>query len=334
MGRGAARLGRRFLDGFSLARFLYGFSLARRAGRMLIRRPSLTLAVLLLASLTWLSDMGAYETYLRRYEPEKLHQARSAPWAGVSFTELWASRYRHVPIGHMLIQPLYSYTRPLGQTTGLLSRWIAIPMVPLLGDPLAPRLQRFVSTLAGGGALAAAGVLFLVGLLGWVRDSDRRLRLAAWPSYWRTHYAPVFLVALIGAALMALQYGGPWWWRPLAGVVTLAQTAASIALMLAPFAIVAGGVGAGRGIAEGLRLLGRHWLALVVLFIVFRVPYELLSMWMTLAQLHLSEPMLISRPSASLLWMWPNYLGSALLGLWLAHAFMEIAKEPVAAANP
>ncbi len=334
IGRSAARLGRRFLDGCSLASFLYGFSLARRAARMLIRRPGLTLAVLLLASLAWLSGIGATETYLRRYEPEKLHQARSSPWAGVSIIELWASRYKHNLISRVLVGPLHSYTRALGETTGVLSPWVAVPVIPWLGNPLAPHLRRLEITVAGEIALTAASVLFLVGLLGWLRDSDRRIRLAAWPGYWRSHYVPVFLVALIGAALMVSVYATSWWWRPVAGVVSLAQTAASIALLLAPFAIVARSLGVRRGIAEGLRLLGRHWLALIGLFVVFRVPYELVAVWKMLSLQHLHEPMLISRPSADLLWMWPSYLGSALLGLWAAHAFMEIAKEPVAAAAP
>ena len=91
--------------------------------------------------------------------------------------------------------------------------------------------------------------------------------------------------------------------------------------LLAPYAIVMQRLNAERGIVEGWRLLRSNWLALVALLVMFRVGYEVVSLWNAATPLELSREW-------QRVWQWACWMAQAALGVWLAHAFMEIAKAP------
>jgi hypothetical protein len=99
-------------------------------------------------------------------------------------------------------------------------------------------------------------------------------------------------------------------------------------LMLAPFVIMARGAGWWRGIVEGLRLLRRYWPAVIAVFIIFRVGWEVLVVWDALSPWETNWATGLSSPPTMLLWSWVGTAALALLGLWVAYALMEIACAP------
>jgi len=336
----------------SRAGLRYGFTLARSSARMVIRRPGLTLAVLLLASLTLLSNAAVYETHVRLYEPGALRREQQPMPPRGTLVERWARWYQQryvVVVDSVLWRPLRRYVAPLGRTTSVLEGWVswaARAAKPVLKNRWHRTSPWFLLAMLGFGTATAVGsTLFLVGVLGWLRDRDRRVSISAWPRYWRAHYAPVVAVVLMLAVWQALRYIPRSHWSALVGVfdsfgrvgivvgaalIEAVLVAPLVALMLAPFVMVARGLGVRAGIVESLRLLRRYWPALIVLFLIFRLGYELLTIWWLLLWPRFIQPLLITitRPTSALLWLWAHYAAIALLGLWLAHAFMEIARRP------
>ena len=334
------------------SRFLRGFALARDAARQITGRPGLTLAVLLLASLALLSDTAARETYVRLYKPDVLRREQRRMPPRETVVQRWARGYQQryvVVVDSVLWRPLRRYVAPLGRTTSVLEGWVswaARAAKPVLKNRWHRTSPWFLLAMLGFGTATAVGsTLFLVGVLGWLRDRDRRVSISAWPRYWRAHYAPVVAVVLMLAVWQALRYIPRSHWSALVGVfdsfgrvgivvgaalIEAVLVAPLVALMLAPFVMVARGLGVRAGIVESLRLLRRYWPALIVLFLIFRLGYELLTIWWLLLWPRFIQPLLITitRPTSALLWLWAHYAAIALLGLWLAHAFMEIARRP------
>jgi len=197
------------------------------------------------------------------------------------------------------------------------------------------------------------GTLLVVGLLGWVRDARRPLRVGDWIAYWRAHYVSVLsIVLLVALCASVISFAVGWiglakgleWhlWSPKRieprGMVltTLHQVVVVmllLAVMLAPFVAVARGLGPWSAIVAGLRLMRHHWLSLLALFIVFRVGWEVLAPWSAFAPQSAGNGGWIGALSAPEAWRhWAGLVGLALLGLWAAYAFMEMAREPEAPA--
>jgi hypothetical protein len=281
--------------------FLDGLFLARYAAGMLVRRPLLTVVVAILAGIGFFS-LTFFTTHLA-----------------------------------------WLFTAPLGAA--------AVTVVPLAWSPLLllgglndASVGRYLLVTSAMSPLAfVLFLLVLVGLLGWVRDADKPLRISAWPMYWRRHYAPVILVTLILTAslVVSLLIGFAFliaFMIPLVSPSLEEQRILNIAanglplipaviMMLAPFAAVAQGLRARSAIAESWRLLHNNGGALVALFLVFAcfcVP--LLLRGMPGVPEAAAGFLLGGRGRAPLWWQCLQYVGLALLGLWLAHAFMEIAK--------
>ena len=103
----------------------------------------------------------------------------------------------------------------------------------------------------------------------------------------------------------------------------------SLAFSLAPFVIVARSAGLRDGIVGGLRLLRRNWRPMLALFVCFRIGYEVIAVWDLIPAWR--EGLLTSRADALLPWGWVSAAASALLGLWVAYAFMDIARQPTEA---
>ena len=78
--------------------------------------------------------------------------------------------------------------------------------------------------------------------------------------------------------------------------------------------------------------MGRRWLALVTLFVLYRVGYEVIAVWKALSPWPAYRAYLSLSLPAPLLWTWVGEMALALLGLWLAYAFMEIATRTEATA--
>jgi hypothetical protein len=303
--------------------FLDGLFLARYAAGMLVRRPLLTVVVAILAGIGFFS-LTFFTTHLAWH---------------------WPPSARLSPIGNPAAfwQPVWLFTAPLGAA--------AVTVVPLAWSPLLllgglndASVGRYLLVTSAMSPLAfVLFLLVLVGLLGWVRDADKPLRISAWPMYWRRHYAPVILVTLILTAslVVSLLIGFAFliaFMIPLVSPSLEEQRILNIAanglplipaviMMLAPFAAVAQGLRARSAIAESWRLLHNNGGALVALFLVFAcfcVP--LLLRGMPGVPEAAAGFLLGGRGRAPLWWQCLQYVGLALLGLWLAHAFMEIAK--------
>jgi hypothetical protein len=74
----------------------------------------------------------------------------------------------------------------------------------------------------------------------------------------------------------------------------------------------------------------------VGLFIVYRVGWEIIAAWSAATPWDRwgglpSRAPSLSSPPVLLAWSWVATMGATLLGLWLAYAFMEIARGPTPA---
>ncbi|HUT73915.1 MAG TPA: hypothetical protein VM221_03655 [Armatimonadota bacterium] len=346
-----------------------GFALARLAVGHLVRRPRVVVVVLVLASLSYLSGIAADGFYWQHCS--RMSKAEYAGLMGFAsdvergpassakvpsrpgFARRWLSTYTAERYTCVLSwSHLPRFAAPLSGPTELADGWTRC----------LNRFQLLASYASGQGAYGALkampalliGTLFLVGLLGWVRDVKCPPRLTDWAEYWRSHYVQVLLVGIILLAVAAV-YGTVVMYvnvivtdmilsrraqvlRSLSQLIAAeeAVTAALLVIwMLAPFAVVARGLKAWTGIASGLRLLRHHWLSLAVLFVIFRAGREVVTVWQVL-----SPWMSDSAKSGFgvglpvVLWKWARVLASALLGLWVAYAFMEIARPPAPVEAP
>ena len=327
------RLGRRFLDGLPLA---------LGAGREVRRRPTILLAVVILASLAFFSRLGGFEMTLRQAGPgaritlrEWTQRSQQAP-GQANFGARWLRPYRVAPLQSLLLSRVRPFAAPLheGDEIAVMANVTAYGL--LRPGPIESRLRLPVIVLMVMIA-AAGGTLVLVGFLGWIRDRDRPAALSGWPRYWRAHYLPVLSIWLLLAVwltllqtLAGMRMAGrsPIIWDA-TDVVLLVPF---VALMLAPFVVVCRSVGARAGIAEGWRLLCANWAAVLMLFVLFRVGYEVLAIWEAIVPWSRGAWRLgFHMGPVAMPWLWVDRAGAALLGLWVAYAFMEIARTPTEA---
>ena len=316
-------------------------SLALRAAHQMRARPAIVVAVLLLASFGFGGRVVAREMMLRRsgagYRDRQLRIQSFKREPTLSFVQRWLMAYQHRRADGLVLEPLVAFCHPLHQPTDLAAGdWII-----LILSPLGPRMTALPSWRAALYAvpvmalITAAAVLILVGLLGWIKEGKRWLAAAGLRRYLSAYYAPVLAVALVGfvgySLLLVPTYIPSWraWifdTPPAYLVWLLLMRALGVALMLAPFVVVVCGMGARSAIVEGWRLPGRHWLTLVSLFVLFRVGYEVLSVWEAAAPWTAYRTLVRLNLPGPLMWSWVHDLGLALLGLWVAYAFVEIAK--------
>ena len=324
--------------------FIDGFGLARAAWRTIVARPSLIGAILLLASCGFLSSVFITARFPIGWTPGGDHSDSSYSSddgkSRETFLERWKELYTSGAFIAIVGAPLVAYCDPLSPPSAVVTEWASIPQRVVMRWHAERRAPTVAARLCAAGAsilrLLALPVM-LIALLGWMRDDDESLRLSAWLRYWRHHYVAVLLVAL-ALAIASM---------PAAAVISLAMplisdTASEAAItarvvmyylyellvlaplllfLLAPYAIVMQRLNAERGIVEGCRLLRSNWLALVALLVMFRVGYEVVSLWNAATPLELSREW-------QRVWQWAGWMAQAALGLWLAHAFMEIAEPP------
>jgi hypothetical protein len=239
--------------------------LALRAARQIRRRPALALAVLTLASIAFLSSVFTHELFLRQldpgYRPSLAYDRAREGYSDQTFWQRWWHTYEWNPGEPLIFKPLRAFRSPLGPATGVADGWIGLPAASFVS----PRREMGPWRAAPYTILVAAlrtvvHVLIFVALVGWIKDPGRQLALADLRRYWRAYYGPVLAVGLVGlAAWAALEIPiAPWWF----GIVRVSFAAAvahaitvppAVALMLAPFVVVGCGVGAWKGIVEGLR---------------------------------------------------------------------------------
>jgi len=333
--------------------FRDGFLLWRHAATGLVARPQLVLAVLVLATVGFVAGNFADKSATTAKGALK-PRGRSVA-ASRTFLAKWRQPYEKDPVAGFLGPAAFAFIVPLFDAAVTITP-VALEHVPYFGEERDHAKSHpghaFVSLC---GFLAVTAVLFLpvfVGLLGWVRDARQPVRISAWARYLRESYWPMakgmsvfFAVAfasLLAAALLSWAVAGL---GRLVGRSVNAQdsfpllaVAGVVPLILAPFAIVGRRLGTRQGIVEGWRLLRANWPAMIALFLLFRVGREVFAVWTALAPWPLTDDKgwLIVAPG-SVAWSWLAHVGEALLGLWLAYAFMAIATEPSAAlteANP
>lgn len=308
--------------------FRDGLRLARDAARRLVRRRDLLLVVILLAaagsiSTTLLMNAGR--------QHRSVGESSASRRTGVSaFIERWQEPYVEQEVAGIIWLPASAYVAPLKSVTDL-SR---LPFVAWLrqtgssSDDYPWWYATYAISLILG---LGVWVLLYVGLLGWIRDSDKPVRLSAWPGYWRRHCPGVVLVTLLAIAVG---------WAPsrvVLGKVSGDSVAQQLAMgvwlvfyipfFLAPFVIVGRNLGASDAIVEGWRLLRDNWAALLVLFVIYRVGYEVLSVFGALSPWEASAGVMRTPAiAAGVAWDCAYSVGFGVLGLWQACAFMEIAK--------
>jgi len=319
--------------------------LARRAAHRLRARPTIALAVVVLASIGYFSNVFTGRILMRRlhpeYRPDQFFARTSERYSDESFAHRWLQRYEDDPSGALIFTPLRAFGTPLASADAFADGWIRLLRAPLirpadltLWGGIASSPYAIMIYLSVISITVAGHALLFVALVGWMlREPDRPV-MADFRRNWRAYYWPVLAVNAIGFAIVnAMLTALTWAWPripKMPGVEVVAHTATAlpaVALMLAPFAVMGLAVGWRRAIVDGLRLLRRRWLALVTLFALFRLGYEVLAVWTSLAPWPLPRSHLNLSISAPAMWLWVREIALALLGLWLAYAFMEIAKS-------
>ena len=331
-------------------RLIAELPLAIRAAQQLRRRPGLVLAVVFLTSFAFLSNLLSMEIMAARgwypASPRDVYLRALETRPRLGFFERWLAKYER-PGQALLLGPLGSFQSPLAPSGSIADGWARI-----LIAPLAPRAFPATSEDAGARVppmalfwlgvllMVAVHILVFVALVGSMLNEDARVTTAAIRQSWKTHYWPVFAIAFLGLVVVnSLQSSYIWLWPrvsdlPVADVLYVALrvvvAGVGIALMLAPFAIMARGVGWRRGIIEGLSVLRRRWLTVVTLFVLFRIGYEVVSVWRLLSPWPAERRALTLTIPAPVLWMWVGEIGLALLGLWVAYAFVQVAGRTTA----
>ena len=326
--------------------------LALRAAHQFRARPGIALAVVALATIGFFSNIFTRDILRRRshpeYRPVRSFARLSEQYRDAPFWERWGHEYALGLSSPLVFRPLGAFVSPLARADGVVGGWIrllSLPVAPLPRDARyrQPRAYVPLMVLYGIGQLVmiviAVGVF--VALLGWMRAGSRWITSDQLRRDWKCYYWPVLAVVMIRfAAWTAIRAPYVAVWPRIAGVpfadpVSQALVAAPrVALMLAPFVVVGMGLGVKRAIVEGLRLLRRRWFALVTLFVLFRVGYEVLRLWEALSPWPASRTYLSLSIPAPVVWVWVSEIGFALLGLWLAYAFMDIAARSGAIGTP
>jgi len=326
--------------------FRDGLRLAGRAAHGLTRRVDLALALFIFATAGFFST-AFYDQHFglnfKPHTPAQLEYRQRERESEATFLQRWKKPYARVPISAVLWNPAAEYLTPLRPATAI-AVWVRIPRDWLSrrgfgGRPLSGILlvvSSFLLTIP----IVLAYPLVYVGLLGWVRDSDSSLRITAWLRYWRDHYIPVLLIALLSQAIAlvimpllvrlfnAAENLESGWSMALQDAVAGLMLVVGV-FFLAPFAVVGRHVGTRPGIIGGWQLLRRNWPALLALFVVFRVGDEFAVALGAAASGPLSGyPVDLGVGSASLVWLWASHTVRAFLGLWVALAFMELAQRP------
>ncbi|HUT73916.1 MAG TPA: hypothetical protein VM221_03660 [Armatimonadota bacterium] len=322
------------------------FCVARTAAGRLVHRPGLALAVVALASVAFVSNAFFNDAASPRHHPRS--DDRRPP-----FAQRWHALYRAPGLHALVWQPLAGFTEPAYPLTHIADGWSAF-----IGRRQAPNSSFDPTRMLAARAilLSLVTALVLAWLLGAITVKDDSSRKAAGAAQrLRAHYLPILLVVLVPAAwqfmMGAIIFGrGPapgvnllrWLAHHVGrdGALSVWYASAMIPfvlLMLAPFAIVAQNTGAWRGISQGLRLLGRNVLALIGLFVIAWGGYQALLLCDAAASLPaplVSWFIMLSLPGLTIFWSWVHWVGMALLGLWVAYAFMEITRGPAEAPHP
>jgi len=326
-------------------------AVALRAADQFRRRPALALAVVFLASVAFLSNLLSMEIMAARNaypaSPRDIYLRSLETRQQVSFSERWLAAYDH-PGRTLFFKPLGVFQSPLASAGRVADGWIhllaALPSLRILagGSESASRYMPAMALLwLSLIPIIAVHVLVFVALAGSMLSAETRVTTATIRQSWKAHCWPVFAVALVSFVVTSgLETAYVPLWPHLADLpfadaadaaVRVAIAAVGIAFMLAPFVIMGRGVGWRRGIVEGLRLLRRRWFALVTLFVLYRVGYEVVAVWNALSPWPTERRALTLTIPVPVLWAWVGEIGLALLGLWVAYAFVEIARGPVPA---
>jgi hypothetical protein len=319
--------------------------LSGHATARFLARPELVLAVLTLATVGFVAGNFPPEPRVIG-QPGTKPSERSVP-AQHSFWAKWRQPYEKDLVGSLLVPHDFAFTVPLFDSAITVTPRV-LHYMPYFDDVHkgAPAGSEFIALCGFFAVTAAVFLPVLVCLLGWIRDAQHPLRISACPRYLRESYWPMAKGMLIffGVAVGSLLVGAVL----AAAVAALARLGGRainennlglilaylgiLLLTLAPFAVVGRRFGTRQGIAEGWRLLRANWPAMVVLFLVLRLALEAVAIWTLLAPWPLTKQTgsLIVAPGA-VAWSWAARMGEAMLGLWLAYAYMEMATEPPAA---
>jgi hypothetical protein len=184
----------------------------------------------------------------------------------------------------------------------------------------------------------AIGMLIVAALLGWMADLARGRPVRRVRDYLGAYYLPLLLLAVcVGFGGLLSKRIATAWVDPLTGSrlrflfwYRSFWLSALLLLVLAPFAIAGRSLGAWGGVKAGAALLWRNRLPMLGLFLLYRVAAEVSTF--AYAALLPGGSVLFSHPDFWQYWLsiWPAWITSAVLGLWLAAAFTLVVRGDAA----
>jgi hypothetical protein len=331
--------------------FRAGMETAREAMGLIWGAKKLMLLVLLLMLLSFLGSVAQTQVVMSQFRKSNrdFSEFQFPDTTKPSLAENWLRQFRSHGVSGYLVG---DFDAPLAKYGAPFTSWLATLDIAIVGPKIFPQNQPPISWRILFGWWPFPLTFFLgfflnafiiVGLLGWLQAAVKKKSPEPWRAYWKAHYWPVlvfnvcYVLALqIIFVPVQLQYelrnapvlGTFSAWlsdfaiRPL---IPLIQAA----VVLAPFMIVAQGLGAWSGVKAGVRRLWEKKWALLAIFLCYRVIYEIVQIIM-LALPSPGGPGIIAglRMQASPP-MWFSQLATTFLGLWLAMSFILLVQPKV-----
>jgi len=326
--------------------------LARYAAAITLRSRNLLLIIALLTTIWFAGTMFQSHLFTRAFVKDGGYLP---PYEAddLSLQERWeVGVMTRAPMDYLFQEfgsPLYkptSIASPLvqGITVLILTSRGDFSATNMLKFPLPNMLMITWETLI----IVAAGSLIQALLLGWLFSLAGGMPRKPWRHYLKSHYLPLFALALcISFGFLLLMFGPNLvsYYRSLATepgpIFKIGKISDFIfynllsrwilppvflLLALAPFAIVGRNLGAWGGVKAGVRIFWEKKWSLFGLFLIYRVIYEVIQV---ISLAFPSERFMALNPKATVQFAnWLIHLALASLGLWLAIAFTLLVVSP------
>ena len=200
---------------------------------------------------------------------------------------------------------------------------------------------RVVSFVLIGGVVAVPGALIGAALYAWIRQAaqgERPKWSDAGPAiktyFWRLYWLGLLLVVLdlmrrfVPDLLLSLDESGLRWYYPWHWTWPVSY----LLVCLVPYALVGADLRFWHGLRSGVLILFRRFGTLLILWVIYRLVWQMLSLdvWglSGLVRSHyFVDPTTVLQAVTRGLIGWPFVLLRAILGLFLAMAFMLIVIE-------
>ncbi len=315
---------------------LAGFQISRHAARLLFRAKTLLLVVALLVTVRVIGQVLQTRAIFAK-TPDLQMQMLQRNEAHYTLGQLWlAGIHQRSPVGYLVQE----FDSPLEQVTRLFSPFVGIIFMPRMMGSVQPGWKYLylglLWPLAMGLITIPMEVFVLVAFLVWLSHLTGKEEAKSWRELIWSSYKPLLAFTFVIGIGLEILSSLPFFFQPenssAASLNNLYNLVAHVIFQrwllpltlflvtLAPFAIIARNLGAWGGVKAGMRLLWQKRWALLGVFVIYRVIYEIILI------LRLALPAGGTRFALGLtpttLHIWFFFLLFALLGLWLAMCFM------------